>query len=127
MADIIEITDYSDPQLDCYARLTEAQLRNRLEPEKGIFIAESPKVILRALDAGYEPLSLLMERKKIDGPAGEVVARCGQIPLYTADREVLAGLTGPLWAEFVSCALLAFYVMALVPALICRLQKRRAQ
>ena len=91
MANIIEITDYSDPQLDCYARLTEAQLRNRLEPEKGIFIAESPKVILRALDAGYEPLSLLMERKKIDGPAKEVVARCGEIPLYTADRAVLEG------------------------------------
>nr|WP_317323486.1 RNA methyltransferase [uncultured Flavonifractor sp.] len=105
MANIIEITDYSDPQLDCYARLTEAQLRNRLEPEKGIFIAESPKVILRALDAGYEPLSLLMERKKIDGPAKEVVARCGEIPLYTADRAVLEGLTGYEVTRGVLCAM----------------------
>ena len=114
MANIIEITDYSDPQLDCYARLTEAQLRNRLEPEKGIFIAESPKVILRALDAGYEPLaldagyeplSLLMERKKIDGPAREVVARCGDIPLYTADRAVLEGLTGYEVTRGVLCAM----------------------
>ena len=105
MANIIEITDYSDPQLDCYARLTEAQLRNRLEPEKGIFIAESPKVILRALDAGYEPLSLLMERKKIDGPAKEVVARCGDLPLYTADRDVLEGLTGYEVTRGVLCAM----------------------
>ena len=105
MANIIEITDYSDLQLDCYARLTEAQLRNRLEPEKGIFIAESPKVILRALDAGYEPLSLLMERKKIDGPAREVVARCGDIPLYTADRAVLEGLTGYEVTRGVLCAM----------------------
>lgn len=105
MANIIEITDYSDPQLDCYARLTEAQLRNRLEPEKGIFIAESPKVILRALDAGYEPLSLLMERKKIDGPARGVVARCGDIPLYTADRAVLEGLTGYEVTRGVLCAM----------------------
>ena len=105
MANIIEITDYSDPPLDCYARLTEAQLRNRLEPEKGIFIAESPKVILRALDAGYEPLSLLMERKKIDGPAREVVARCGDIPLYTADRAVLEGLTGYEVTRGVLCAM----------------------
>ena len=105
MANIIEITDYSDPQLDCYARLTEAQLRNRLEPEKGIFIAESPKVILRALDAGYEPLSLLMERKKIDGSAKEVVARCGDLPLYTADREVLEGLTGYEVTRGVLCAM----------------------
>ena len=105
MANIIEITDYSDLQLDCYARLTEAQLRNRLEPEKGIFIAESPKVILRALDAGYEPLSLLMERKKIDGPAKEVVARCGDLPLYTADRDVLEGLTGYEVTRGVLCAM----------------------
>ena len=94
MANIIEIRDLSAPGLDVYARLTEAQLRNRLEPEKGIFIAESPKVILRALDAGIQPLSLLMERKQIDGPARDVLARCGDAPVYTADREVLAGLTG---------------------------------
>ena len=105
MANIMEIADYSDPQLDCYARLTEAQLRNRLEPEKGIFIAESTKVILRALDGGYEPLSLLMERKKMDGPAREVIARCGDVPVYTADREVLAGLTGYEVTRGVLCAM----------------------
>lgn len=105
MVNIIEITDYSDPQLDCYARLTEAQLRNRLEPEKGIFIAESPKVILRALDGGYQPLSLLMERKKIDGPAREVIAQCGDVPVYTADREVLEGLTGYEVTRGVLCAM----------------------
>ena len=88
-----------------YARLTEAQLRNRLEPEKGIFIAESPKVILRALDAGIQPLSLLMERKQIDGPARDVLARCGDAPVYTADREVLAGLTGYALTRGVLCAM----------------------
>ena len=69
MPNIIEVTDLTRPELDVFARLTEAQLRNRLEPEKGIFIAESPKVITRALDAGYEPLSLLMERRQIEGQA----------------------------------------------------------
>lgn len=105
MANIIEIKDLSAPGLDVYARLTEAQLRNRLEPEKGIFIAESPKVILRALDAGIQPLSLLMERKQIDGPARDVLARCGDAPVYTADREVLAGLTGYALTRGVLCAM----------------------
>lgn len=105
MANIIEIRDLSAPGLDVYARLTEAQLRNRLEPEKGIFIAESPKVILRALDAGIQPLSLLMERKQIDGPARVVLARCGDAPVYTADREVLAGLTGYALTRGVLCAM----------------------
>lgn len=105
MAELIEITSLDLPELEVFTRLTEAQLRNRLEPEKGIFIAESPKVILRALDAGYEPLSLLMERKKIDGPAREVVARCGDIPLYTADRAVLEGLTGYEVTRGVLCAM----------------------
>ncbi len=105
MANIIEIRDPSAPGLDVYARLTEAQLRNRLEPEKGIFIAESPKVILRALDAGIQPLSLLMERKQIDGPARDVLARCGDAPVYTADREVLAGLTGYALTRGVLCAM----------------------
>ena len=77
MPNIVEITDLSAPELAVYARLTQAQLRNRLEPEKGIFIAESPKVIARALDAGYTPLSLLMERKQITGPAQEILTRCG--------------------------------------------------
>ena len=94
MPNIVEITDLSAPELDVYARLTQAQLRNRLEPEKGIFIAESPKVIARALDAGYTPLSLLMERKQITGPAAEILTRCGDAPIYTADRELLAALTG---------------------------------
>lgn len=105
MANIIEIRDLSAPGLDVYARLTETQLRNRLEPEKGIFIAESPKVILRALDAGIQPLSLLMERKQIDGPARDVLARCGDAPVYTADREVLAGLTGYALTRGVLCAM----------------------
>lgn len=68
MPNVIEITDFAAPELDVYARLTQAQLRSRLEPEKGIFIAESPKVIARALDAGYQPISFLMERKQIAGP-----------------------------------------------------------
>ena len=105
MANIIEIRDLSAPGLDVYARLTEAQLRNRLEPEKGIFIAESPKVILRALDAGIQPLSLLMERRQIDGPARDVLARCGDAPVYTADREVLAGLTGYALTRGVLCSM----------------------
>ena len=84
---IHEITDLTAPELDIYARLTQAQLRNRLEPEKGIFIAESPKVIARALDAGYQPaFPILMERKQITGPAQEILTRCGDVPVYTADR-----------------------------------------
>lgn len=94
MPNIIEITDFHAPELDPYARLTQNQLRNRLEPEKGIFIAESPKVIDRALDAGYKPVSLLMERKQITGPAAGILSRCGDAPVYTADREMLAELTG---------------------------------
>ena len=104
MPNIIEITDISAPELDVYARLTQAQLRNRLEPEKGIFIAESPKVIARALDAGYQPLSLLMERKQITGPAADILARCGDAPVYTADRQTLAGLTGFELTRGVLCA-----------------------
>ena len=101
---IYEITDLTAPELDIYARLTQAQLRNRLEPEKGIFIAESPKVIARALDAGYQPLSLLMERRQITGPAQEVLTRCGDVPVYTADRELLAQLTGFALTRGVLCA-----------------------
>ena len=101
---IHEITDLTAPELDIYARLTQAQLRNRLEPEKGIFIAESPKVIARALDAGHQPLSLLMERKQITGPAQEILTRCGDVPVYTADRELLAQLTGFALTRGVLCA-----------------------
>ena len=105
MPNIIEVTDLSSPALDAFARLTEGQLRRRLEPEKGLFIAESPKVIQRALDAGYEPVSLLMERRQVDGPAREIVARCGDVPIYTADREVLASLTGYPLTRGVLCAM----------------------
>ncbi len=105
MPNIIEITDFAQPELDVFARLTEAQLRNRLEPEKGVFIAESPKVIARALDAGYEPFSLLMERKHIDGQARDIIARCGDIPVYTGDGALLAGLTGYQLTRGVLCAM----------------------
>ena len=105
MAYITEITDPSAPELEVFARLTEAQLRNRLEPEKGIFIAESPKVIHRALDAGYEPVSLLMERKHIDGQGATIISRCPHIPVYTADRDVLQGLTGYELTRGVLCAM----------------------
>ena len=84
MAAIIEITDITAPELDLFARLTEAQLRNRLEPEKGVFIAESPKVIRLALDAGHIPVALLMERRHIEGQAKDILERCGDIPVYTA-------------------------------------------
>lgn len=104
MPNIIEITDFHAPELDPYARLTQNQLRNRLEPEKGIFIAESPKVIDRALDAGYKPVSLLMERRQITGPAAGILSRCGDVPVYTADREMLAELTGFELTRGVLCA-----------------------
>ena len=105
MAKIVEITDFSDPALDVYARLTEAQLLNRFEPAKGMFIAESPKVICRALDGGCEPVSLLMERKDIDGSAREILARCPDIPVFTADEEVLCNLTGYHLTRGVLCAM----------------------
>lgn len=105
MSNIIEVVDFTMPELGVFARLTEAQLRNRLEPEKGLFIAESPKVIERALDAGYQPISLLMERKHIDGQAREIIARCGDIPVYTAHRELLARLTGYTLTRGILCAL----------------------
>ena len=90
MATIIEVTDLSRPELEPFARLTEAQLRNRLEPEKGIFIAESPKVIQRALDAGYEPVSLLMEQRQLAGQGRDILARC-DVPVYTASRDTRRG------------------------------------
>lgn len=105
MSNVIEITDFASPELDVFARLTEAQLRNRLEPEKGIFIAESPKVIGRALDAGYEPVSLLMERRHIDGQGRDIIARCGDVPVYTGDSDLLAGLTGYQLTRGVLCAM----------------------
>lgn len=105
MGNIIKITDLAAPGPDVYARLTEAQLRSRLEPEKGIFIAESPKVIHRALDGGYEPLSLLMEEKHITGQGAPVIERCPHVPVYTAAREVLKDLTGYELTRGVLCAM----------------------
>lgn len=102
---IIEITDFEAPELDVYARLSENQLLNRHEPEKGIFIAESPKVIERALDAGCQPLSLLLERKHIEGQARDVIARCGDIPVFTSDFEILTQLTGFKLTRGVLCAM----------------------
>lgn len=105
MPNIIEITDFDAPELDVYARLTETQLLNRHEPEKGLFIAESPKVVERALDAGCIPVSLLLERKHIGGQARNVIARCGEIPVYTADFDVLTKLTGFQLTRGVLCAM----------------------
>lgn len=105
MANIIEIADIAAPELDVFTRLTEAQLRNRLEPEKGIFIAESPKVISVALDAGFKPVSLLMERRHINGDGQTIIDRCGEIPVYTADREVLESITGYRLTRGVLCAM----------------------
>ena len=105
MANIIELHSFDQPELDVFTRLTEAQLRNKLEPEKGVFIAESPKVIDRALKAGYEPVSLLMERKHLEGDAADLIARCGDLPVYTADRAVLEDLTGYQLTRGVLCAM----------------------
>ena len=106
MPNIIEVKDITSPQLDLFARLTEAQLRCRKEQEKGIFIAESPKVIERALDGGYEPVALLMEHKHIAGQGSTIIAHCGdEIPVYTAPREVLAGLTGYELTRGILCAM----------------------
>lgn len=105
MSNIIEITDFSAPELDIYARLTEAQLLNRHEPEKGLFIAESPMVVETALDAGYRPVSILLEKKHIAGQAGRVIARCGDIPVYTADFDVLTQLTGFNLTRGMLCAM----------------------
>ena len=102
---IIEITSLEHPGVEVFSTLTEAQLRNRLEPDKGIFIAESPKVIHVALDAGYEPLSLLCERKHITGDAASLIERCGDIPVYTGERELLAALTGYTLTRGVLCAM----------------------
>ena len=94
MANIIEITDFSAPELDVYARLTENQLLCRADPSQALFIAESPLVIGRALDAGCVPVSALIETKHIEGKASDLLRRCGDIPVYTAPLEVLAQLTG---------------------------------
>ena len=105
MPDIREITDLSAPELDVYARLSEGQLLHYYEPDTGLFIAESPKVISRALDAGYEPVSLLMEPEHVEGEAREVVSRCGGIPVYTAEARILTELTGFQLTRGVLCAM----------------------
>lgn len=105
MKNIIEITDFSAPELDIYARKTEVQLLNREHPEEGIFIAESPKVVERALDAGYEPISLLMEKKDIEGQASGIIERCGDIPVFTAEFDILTKLTGFALTRGVLCAM----------------------
>lgn len=106
MPNIIEITDFSAPELDIYARLTEAQLLHYYEPKGGLFIAESPKVIERALDAGCVPVSFLLERKQIEGQARSVLSRCKDTPVYTADFDVLTNLTGFQLTRGVLCAML---------------------
>lgn len=102
---MIEVTDIGMPELDVYARLTEAQLRNRKSPGDALFIAESPKVIRVALDAGYEPVSLLAEKKHIVGDAADIVEMCGEIPVYSGSREILASLTGYTLTRGVLCAM----------------------
>lgn len=106
MANIIEIHDFSDPALDVYARLTENQLLNRADPDNALFVAESPLVIGRALDAGSEPVSFLMERQHTQGKGREILARCCQdIPVYTADESVLTQLTGFHLTRGMLCAM----------------------
>ena len=105
MANIIEITDFEAPELDVYARYSEVQLLRIYEPKPGIFIAESPKVIERALDAGYEPISMLVEHRHIETQAKELITRCGDIPVYTAEYEVLTRLTGFALTRGMLCAM----------------------
>lgn len=102
---IIEIHSLSDPRIAPFASLTEAQLRNRLDPDNGVFIAESPKVIATALQAGMKPVAMLCERRHIEGDAAAVIARCGDIPLFTGPRELLASLTGYTLTRGVLCAM----------------------
>ena len=102
---LIEINSLAETGIEVFGTLTEAQLRNKVEPEKGIFIAESPKVIHVALNAGYKPVSLLCERRHITGDAADIIKRCGEIPVYTGDRELLAQLTGYTLTRGVLCAM----------------------
>ena len=105
MPKLIEVTDFNAPELDAYARLTEVQLKNRKEPEKGLFIAESPKVIERAMNAGYEPVSMLMERRHVETQGAELLARCGDIPVFTTELEVMTQLTGYPMTRGMLCAM----------------------
>ncbi len=105
MAEIFEITDFNDPRIDPFARLTEAQLMNRFDPNNAMFIAESPKVIMRALDGGCKPVSILAERKCMGGEAAEAIARCGDIPVYTGETALLANITGYKLTRGLLCAM----------------------
>lgn len=105
MIRMIEITDFHAPELDIFARKNEAQLLNKDHPEEGMFIAESPKVIERALNAGYTPVAVLVEKKQIEGEAASVLARCDEIPVYTAEFDVLAQLTGFKLTRGMLCAM----------------------
>ena len=102
---VIEISSLSHPGAEVFSTLTEAQLRNRVEPEKGIFIAESPKVIHVALNAGYQPLALMCEQRHIEGDAANIIDRCGDIPVYTGSRQLLSSLTGYTLTRGVLCAM----------------------
>jgi len=102
---IFEVSDFSAPELDVYARLTENQLINRENPEEGMFIAESPKVIERALDGGYEAVSFLMETKHVEGEGKDILARCPDVPVYTAELDVLTQLTGFKLTRGMLCAM----------------------
>ena len=105
MANIIEITNFDAPELDIYARLTESQLLHYNEPKLGLFIAESPKVIERALDAGYEPVSFLVEKKHIESQAHDIITRCNHVPVFTAEFDVLTKLTGFQLTRGMLCAM----------------------
>lgn len=124
MANVIEITDFNAPELDIYARLTEGQLLNRRDPEYAMFIAESPKVIERALDAGCRPISLLMEPRHIENQAKDVIARCGDVPVFTAELDVLTQLTGFKLTRGVLCAM--YRPKLKTPEEVCRDARRVA-
>ena len=102
---VIEITSLEHPGVEIFGTLTEAQLRNRIDPERGLFIAESLKVIRVALNAGYEPLAMLCEKKHIEGDAADIISRIGDVPVYTGNRELLAQLTGYTLTRGVLCAM----------------------
>lgn len=121
---IIEITDITAPELDIFARLTEAQLRSKIEPDKGIFIAESPKVISLALNAGLTPVALLMERKHITGDGAQIISCCKNVPVYTADRNALKQLTGYTMTRGVLCAFRR--PSPLLAADLCKIARRLA-
>lgn len=105
MPRIIEVRDLDIPELEVYARLTETQLRSRVDPEKGIFIAETAKVVTLALEAGYQPVSLLMDRRRLEGQGKAILERCGDVPVYTGERELLSRLTGYTLTRGILCAM----------------------